>query len=576
MVDNQTSPMGSNRTLRLWPGVAIVAVQWIVRFVVPIFFPDALQISVFGGLLGGLVFGVWWLFFSRACWTERIGLLALSILAIIGVSLFVDESIATAMMGMMLVVYSVPVLCLALIVWAVATRDWPKGLRRTTLVGTILIASGGWLLLRTGGFNSEMRHDFAWRWSETREEKLLASANDEVLRVTAGHLELDTDIEWPGFRGAKRDGIVSGSRIETDWAKSPPVELWRREVGPGWSSFSVRNGIFFTQEQLGEEEVVTCYRLDSGEIVWRHSDQARFWESNAGAGPRATPTVEGERVFAFGATGILNALAASDGAQIWSRNVSDDAGIAVPGWAFASSPLVLGGKVIVAAAGKLAAYEISTGEPTWFGPDGIDGYSSPHLMEIDGVEQIVLASKSGAVGVDPADGAILWNYDRPGGSRIVQPALTDGGDLLLSRGERGGLNRLEIRRKSVGWTIEEKWFSNQLKPYFSDFVVRENHAFGFDGSSLVCLDTITGKRTEKGGRYGSGQLVLLEDQGLLLILSESGELALVEANPVNLRERTRISILEGKTWNHPVLVGDVLLVRNDHEMAAYRMANPDS
>lgn len=576
MEDNLINQNGSKRILRLWPGVCIVAIQWIVRFLLPVIYPEALQVSVFGGLLGGLAFVIWWLFFSRAYWVDRLGMVVLSVLAIFGVSRFIDQSIATAMMGLMLVVYSIPVLCLGLLLWSLVTRNWPNGSRRLAMVATILISTSGWLLVRTGGFNSEMRHDFAWRWSDTREERLLASTGEVSSKSINSHFELDTKVEWPGFRGEKRDGVVRASQIETDWVSSPPIELWRREVGPGWSSFSVREDFFFTQEQLGEEEVVTCYKLDSGEIVWRHSDRARFWESNAGAGPRATPTLDGQRVYSFGATGILNAIAVSDGAVDWSRNVSDDTGIVVPGWAFASSPLVVAGKVVVAAAGKLVAYEIDSGEPTWFGPDGVDGYSSPQLMEFDGEKQIVLASKLGAVGVDPIDGEVLWNYERPGGSRIVQPALTTDGDLLLSRGERGGLNRLKIKRGPEGWVVDEQWNTNQLKPYFSDFVVNGPYAFGFDGSSLVCLDTNSGKRTTKGKRYGSGQLVLLEDQDQLLVLSESGDLALVEANPANLIERARISVLEGKTWNHPVLVGNILLVRNDHEMAAYRMANSDS
>src|SRR5262249_27914141 len=170
---------------------------------------------------------------------------------------------------------------------------------------------------------------------------------------------------------------------------SPPVALWRRPVGPGWSSFAVRGGLIYTQEQRGPDEVVACYKLTTGEPVWAHRDSARFWESNGGPGPRATPTRNNGRVYAFGATGILHALNAQYGAVVWSRNAASDTGRKVRTWGFASSPLVVGDIVIVAVAGELAAYDLGTGARRWFGPAGGASYSSPHRLTIDGVTQIL-------------------------------------------------------------------------------------------------------------------------------------------------------------------------------------------
>jgi outer membrane protein assembly factor BamB len=332
--------------------------------------------------------------------------------------------------------------------------------------------------------------------------------------------------------------------------------------------------LLYTQEQRGSDEVVACYNATTGKPVWTHRDPARFWESNAGAGPRATPTLSNGRVYTFGATGILNALDARNGAVVWSRNAASDTGKKVPGWGFASSPLVVDGVVIVAAAGKLAAYELATGKPRWFGPNGGDGYSSPQLFTIDGVAQILLMSGHGAASVAPADGTVLWDYPWESGTRIVQPALTSDGDvLLIAMGAAGGtgMRRIAVAHGPGGWTVAERWTSAGLKPYFNDFVVHDGHAFGFDGSILACIDLQDGKRRWKGGRYGNGQLVLLPDQDVLLVLTEEGELALVAAAPDQFRELARFPAIEGKTWNHPVLVGDRLLVRNGQEMAAFRL-----
>jgi outer membrane protein assembly factor BamB len=377
------------------------------------------------------------------------------------------------------------------------------------------------------------------------------------------------EAEWPGFRGPHRNGIVQGVQIETDWIASPPVELWRQPIGPGCSSFAVHGNLIYTQEQRGDDEVVACYDMATGNPVWRHHDAARFWDSHAGAGPRATPTLSGGRVYTFGATGILNVLDARDGALVWSRNAMIDTDAEHSGWGFTSSPLVVDSLVIIATAGTLAAYDIGSGEPHWVGPDGGTGYSSPHLLTIDGTKQILLLSEIGLTSVEPADGTVLWKHEWPE-ERIVQPALTAEGDILLSAGGVKGIRRLKVMRGSDGWHADERWTSLHLKPSFNDIVVHKGHAYGFVGPSLACIDVEDGNRKWRGGRYG-GQILLLSDQDLLLVLSEKGELALVSAIPDQFTELARFPAIEGKTWNHHVLIDDVLLVRNTQEMAAFRL-----
>ncbi|HYO16518.1 MAG TPA: PQQ-binding-like beta-propeller repeat protein [Thermoanaerobaculia bacterium] len=632
----QTNAPTLKKPLRLWPGVVLVILQWLVRLVVPVVEPEAAGLVIFVDLGIWLAVIVWWVFFSRAPWSERLGAVVLMIAAVFAtlrIPGVLHESIAKGAMGFLFIVLVVPVLSLALVAWAVASRRLPDGPRRAAMAASILLACGVFTLLRTGGISGAGDSDLHWRWTETPEERLLAQAGDEPVAIpgdvaapaaaktpeerplpqaggepaavpgdvaapataetpeepfgaqtdgkpvavpgnAAAPAATETGADWPGFRGPQRDGISRGARIETDWSASPPVELWRRPIGPGWSSFAVHGDLLFTQEQRGDEEVVACYNLITGAPVWRHSDAARFWESNAGAGPRATPTLSNGRVYTLGATGILNALDARDGSVVWSRNAATDTGAKLPGWGFSGSPLVVGDVVIAATAGTLAAYDVATGDPRWKGPAGGSGYSSPHLVTIDGVAQILLLNTAGAISVAPADGKLLWEH-RWQGDGIVQPALTADGDVLIGTGSGmsggSGVRRIAVAHGPGGWTVEERWTSIGLKPYFNDFVVHEGHAFGVDGSMLASIDLADGKRKWKGGRYGHGQLVLLPDQDLLLVLSEKGELALVRAAPDQFTELARFPAIEGKTWNHPVLAGDVLLVRNDQEMAAFRL-----
>ena len=567
----QSDEPTQRKPLRLWPGVVIVMLQWLVRYAVPVVIPGAMAFASVGGLVGGLAMVVWWAFFSRAPRFERWGAVVLMIVAMAATRPILHKSLATAGMGILFFMYAIPVLCLAFVAWAMVSRRLSDRHRRAAMVATILLACGVWTLVRTGGITGGGDSDFAWRWAETPEERLLARAGDEPTALTPAPTAAEIAAEWPGFRGPDRDGIMRGVRIETDWSASPPAELWRQPIGPGWSSFAVRGSLLYTQEQRGDDELVACYNATTGEPVWRHGDAVRFWESQGGAGPRGTPTLSDGRVYTLGATGILNVLNAGDGSVVWSRNAATDTDTKVPMWGFSSSPLLVDDVVIVAAAGSLIAYDLATGGPRWSNPNGGDGYSSPHLLGIDGVTQILLLNEAGATSVMPADGSLLWEHPWQG-LPIVQPAVIAEGDILISSDEKSGVRRIAVTRGPTGWSVEERWTSVRLKPYFNDSVTHNGHAYGFDGRSIACIDLEDGTRKWKGGRYGRGQFVLLADQDLLVVLSEKGELALVEAIPEQFTELARFPAIEGKTWNRPVLVGDVLLVRNSQEMAAFRLS----
>ncbi|MDP1570044.1 MAG: PQQ-binding-like beta-propeller repeat protein [Vicinamibacterales bacterium] len=603
--------------LRLWPGVVIAVAQVALWLAGPVVFVEAdLPVGVIASVFGAAATLVWWLLFSRAAWLDRLGALVLMAVALWATSLVLHASIAGAGQGMLFYIMAVPAMTLALVAWAAATRSLGEGGRRAMLAVVLVLASAPFALMRTSGIR-DGGAELHWRWTPTPEERLLASEISAVPPVQAAPPETqpatpsEPDVRepaaapvavvpheapapaaaavdargdedavrapaWPGFRGPARDGIVRGVRISTDWAAAPPVALWRRPVGPGWSSFAVDGDLLYTQEQRGDDEMVACYRVSTGEPVWQHRDPVRFWESNGGAGPRATPTVHGGRVFAFGATGVLNALDAATGARLWSRQVAEDTGRQVPGWGFASSPLVIDDVVIVAAAGTLAAYDLATGAPRWQGPSYGGSYSSPHRAVIDGIVQVVLLGGPGAIGLAPDTGAVLWEHAWSPGP-IVQPGLMPDGDLLINAlASTGGLGirRLHLSHSASGWDIEERWTSRGLKPYFNDFVVHNGHAYGFDGSILSSINLEDGERNWKGGRYGNGQMILLADQDLLLVLSEDGELVLVSATPDAHTEIARARALDAKTWNHPVVIGDLLLIRNGEEMAAFRLPIP--
>ena len=612
MTMNHTNELSPRKPLRLWPAVAIAVVQLLVMFGASVVAPDAeIPFGMLGGVVGALAILVWWLLFSRARWAERVGAIALMIAAVWAAKAVAHESIVGAGQGMLIYILPTPYLALALVAWAVATGRLQDGARRATLVAAVLLACAPFALIRTDGVSGTVSQ-FHWRWTPTPEQLLLARGDDEpkplpppAAAPSSAPAEIPketpaatavvapaapaapvlatieapapaatkTPAEWPGFRGPGRDSVIRGVRIETDWSKSPPAVIWRRPIGPGWSSFAVHGDLLYTQEQRGDDEIVSCYRVSTGEPVWRHRDAVRFYESNGGAGPRATPTLSHGRVYTLGATAVLNALDAANGKVVWSRNAATDTGRAIPQWGITSSPLVVDDIVIVAVSGTLAAYDLATGKPRWTGPQHGGSYSSPHLVTIDGIAQVLVLSAPGVVSVSPADGKLLWEHTWEGGA-IVQPGLTADGDVLINAmSMMGGLGtrRLAVARGPAGWTVEERWTSNGLKPYYNDFVVHGGHAYGFDGSILACIDLEDGKRAWKGGRYGNGQLVLLADQDLLLVSSEDGELALVSATPDKFTELARFPALDAKTWNHPVLVGDVLLIRNGEEMAAFRL-----
>jgi outer membrane protein assembly factor BamB len=333
----------------------------------------------------------------------------------------------------------------------------------------------------------------------------------------------------------------------------------------------------FTQEQVGDSENVVCLDAATGLTAWSHQDAARHEDGQSGPGPRATPTFADGRLFALGATGILNCLDAVSGKRQWSRDIAADAGAKKPIWGFSSSPLVVGDLVIVFAGGEsektLLAYKTDSGKPAWTAAAGKVSYSSPQRASLDGVTQILFESDQGLSAFDPTTGAVLWKQPAPAGApglpQSVQPRVVGKSGVLFDAGPDAGLTRIELSHENQSWIPAERWVCRQMKPAFNDFVVHDNALYGIDGRILSCVDLETGQRRWKEGRYGSGQVLLLADQPLLLVLTDTGAVVLVAANPDRRQELARFQAIEGKTWNHPVIAHGRLYVRNADEMACY-------
>jgi outer membrane protein assembly factor BamB len=594
-----TNPSASLTPLRLWPAIAATCVLVAIRWLAPLVLAEGALVAIIGSVAASAAILLWWLFFSRARWWERLGIVALMIVATLAVRFVLHPSIVGGAMGRLPYVLALLTLPLGLVIGAVIAQRVLPERRFAVIAASVLIACGLLAVVRTDGVMSG-GFQLRWRWTPTAEDRLLAKAQDLPAPAPAAPAKspepttaapaatesapakadkpavpapAKLQVKWPGFRGQDRDSVVRGVQIQTDWAAAPPVELWRRSIGPGWSSFAVAGDLLFTQEQRGADEIVAAYQVSTGKPVWMHKDPVRFYESNGGAGPRGTPTLDAGRVYAMGATGILNVLDAATGAAIWKRDTVADAGLKLPGWGITSSPLVHGDLVIVAVSGALAAYDRTSGDKRWFVKSTGGSYSSPQLIDVNGTPQVVLLGGGGATAVSPGDGTVLWRTTWPG-TPIVQPASLQGGELLLTTADMmgsQGVKRVAVTRGSDGWKVEERWASRGLKPYFNDYVAHKGHAYGFDGSILACISLDDGSRKWKGGRYGEGQMMLLADQDLLLVISDEGELALVKAAPDQFAEVARFKAIEGKTWNHPALVGNVLLVRNGEEMAAFRL-----
>ena len=416
-----------------------------------------------------------------------------------------------------------------------------------------------------------------WNWSPKREgsaRPLMLAPEAVFPDQPAGAVPL-SEGAFPQFLGPDRSGVLAGIPLHRDWDRSPPQTIWRQPIGLGWSAFAVSGQHAITQEQRREDELIVCYELLTGRALWAHINRVRFSEALGGDGPRATPTIHQGRVYAMGASGILDCLEEETGGLIWSRNVLRENHLSNLTWGKSCSPLLAHDLVVVTGGEQrektLLAYEAATGKPVWQVGRDRASYCSPLLASVCGQEQILMVNGHSVTGHNPHNGEILWEYAWPGEfAKATQPLVIDTNRVFIAAGYGVGCVMLKIDRSATGeWSAVALWKNRSMKPKFTNLVRRGHYVYGLDDGVLTCINLEQGNREWREGRYGHGQIVLVD--GLLLIQAESGDVVLVEISPENPRERTRFRALRGKTWNNPALLCDLLLVRNDQEAACYRL-----
>ncbi|GAB5404622.1 MAG: PQQ-binding-like beta-propeller repeat protein [Aureliella sp.] len=569
------------RALRIGMPIALLALMIFARFV-PQLWDDGpamtWALGSFGPLLAGFVLlVVWWLCFSRASWKERVW----GFLGVVASVVVVSSMLHETLRGL------IPVITLPLALFGfgagmVLTSQWRTRWRTCVGVACGFVLACSTALMRNEGAWGSFAFDLHYRFSPTSEEEFLSEIAGR--QATAAVELSDSDVaaleqaaQWPGFRGPDRMGVQRGLRFATDWNANPPDEIWRIKVGPAWSSFAAAGNLLYTQEQRGEEEVVVCYSADSGKEIWASGVESRFFEALGGLGPRATPTLHDSAVYSMGAAGVLLKLDAATGQKAWEVDFQEVAQRGPPMWGFSSSPLVVDDMVVVYAGGKedlgVLAFSADTGELRWTAPAGPMSYGSLQKINPLGQAMLGLLSDVGLQTYDAATGKPLFEYSWPHtGYRALQPLFVDQERVLIPTGMGAGTRLVNLQDSGGELTGEEVWTSRRLKPDYSDIFVHKGNVYGFDNSVFASISLDDGKLNWKGGRYGKGQAILLADSDTILVVTEEGELVLVETNPEEHVELGRLESLDGRTWNHPIVVGDKLFVRNAAEAVCYRLA----
>jgi len=476
-----------------------------------------------------------------------------------------------------------------LLCWFSFRSAYPRRLRQLVPAGLLLAVAVFFGFYKIDHVTGGLIPVFGLRW-QPAPDRLLQSPLEQHSSDKAVCVDMltTTPDDFPEFLGQGRSGAVEDLRLARDWSSADwQTPLWKQKIGAGWSSFSIVNGFAVTMEQRGSEELVTCYDVLTGELMWSHAIEGRYETKMGGVGPRATPTINDGRVYAAGGTGVLRCLDGATGELIWQRDIVDEIGssaeeeLAAITFGRSNSPLLVGDLLIHAIGGpkegpyiSLMAMDKVTGDEVWRGGKHQVSYASPSLATIGGVEQILTVNQDYLAGHDLKSGTQLWQFDWPGKSgsnaSASQAVALPNDRIFISKGYSQGSALLQITHPADAWNAELVWQNyTVMKTKFSNVAIHNGFVYGLDESIMQCIDLGTGKKQWKRGRFGHGQILRVGD--LLLVQRESGTIVLIELSSERLIELGQFDALDGKTWSVPSLYGPYLLVRNAEEAACYQL-----
>jgi outer membrane protein assembly factor BamB len=372
--------------------------------------------------------------------------------------------------------------------------------------------------------------------------------------------------DWNHYRGPAQNGSTP-ERIATFPVGGPRV-LWRVQLGTGLSSVTVAGDRVFSAGYRDKKEVLYCLNAANGGIVWMHSWAAKLGDYLFEGGPRATPTVDGDRVYMLGADGHVACVAAATGKPLWERNLVSEFGGRRPEWGFSGSPTIDGKNVILDSGGKGASTVVLnklTGELVWKSGDDEAGYGSAVVADFGGKKTVLVLKADALVGYDAAGGKELWRFDWKTSYKVnAATPLVIGNKVVISAAYNHGAAAVRV----TGSQAVQDWFTRSLHAHFNTPVQYAGHVYGFDGeagkrhSALVCLDAASGDEKWRTTEFRSGSLVLAGDR--LLVLSEGGDLILAEASPAGFKALGRSKVLTGRCWVQPTLSNGRVYCRNNN------------
>jgi outer membrane protein assembly factor BamB len=379
---------------------------------------------------------------------------------------------------------------------------------------------------------------------------------------------------WPQWRGANRDGISKETGLLKQWPAAGPPLVWKTTgAGRGYSSLAVADGRMYTLGLRGDREFVVAFDVATGKELWAKPHGAAF-RNDRGDGPRGTPTVEGDRLYALGGNGDLSCLETRTGRVVWTMNVLSKFGGSNITWGISESPLVVGDKLLVNAGGEnasIVALNKRDGSLIWKSQSDEAGYSSAVTLDAGGTPQVVFFTSRRAVGLALNDGKLLWEYSRAA-NRTANAAtpVVRGNRVFISSDYGTGAGLVEIKAGERGaLTAQEVYFTKDMRNHHSSSILVGDHLYGFSSGILTAMRFDNGQVAWKDRSVGKGSIVYAD--GHLYCFSENGVVGLVEATPEAYREKGRFRIEQDSlpTWAHPIIAGGRLYLRDQDTIYAY-------